>query len=97
LILSIRSGVSDSETSVAILSPTLRSVLPTSASPIFSTVPSSMPPDPVTGLRCLPCFSTMSSMISAILALSPPAWFEIWVKLAESMLRVCTSIRISLS
>ena len=26
-----------------------------------------------TGLRCLPCFATMSSMISAIFSLSPPA------------------------
>lgn len=76
------------ETKVAILSPSFKSILPFKASPIFSTVPNNIPPDPVTGLRCFPCFATMSIMISAIFALSPPACCSIWVKLAESIFNV---------
>ena len=47
------SGVSESETSVAMRSPTLRS-RSLSLGPISATVPSSMPPEPVSGLWCLP-------------------------------------------
>ena len=68
-----------------------------SAGPICSTVPISMPPEPVTGLWCLPRCATMERTAASILARSPSAWVLIWVKLAASMLSALTWIRISLS
>ena len=97
LILSILNGVKERDTNVAILSPTFKSVFPIKASPIFSTVPNNIPPEPVTGFRCFPCLATISSIISAIFASSPLACSWICVKLAESIFNVCTSIKISLS
>jgi APA family basic amino acid/polyamine antiporter len=47
-------GVSESETRVAILSPAFKSIFPERLSPIFSTVPINMPPEPVTGFCIFP-------------------------------------------
>ena len=54
MISSMRRGVNDNETNVAIRSPSCKSILPFNASPIFSTLPSNIPPEPVLRLRCLP-------------------------------------------
>ena len=90
------SGVRESETRVAMRSPTLRS-RSLSLGPIAATVPSSMPPEPVSGLWCLPRRAMMPRLCLAIFWTSPPSASSIWVKLAASMLSVSTSMRISLS
>ena len=93
---SILSGVRESETSVAMRSPTLRS-RSASLGPISLMVPSNMPPEPVSGLWCLPRFAMIPRLCLAIFWTSPPSASSIWVKLAASMLSVSTSMRISLS
>ena len=77
-ISSMRSGVNDNDTNVAMRSPSFKSIFPFKASPIFSTLPSNIPPEPVLRLRCLPCNSTLrnisfltSSRIRSSLAPSP--------------------------
>ena len=77
-------------------SPTLRS-RSLSLGPIAATVPSSMPPEPVSGLWCLPRSAMMPRLCLAIFWTSPPSASSICVKLAASMLSVSTSMRISLS
>ena len=94
---SMRSGVSDSDTSVAIRSPARRSVLSRSASPIAATRPISIPPEPVAGLWSLPRRATMSRIAASTRAGSPPAAARSCVKLAASTLSASTSTRISLS
>ena len=95
-ISSITSGVSESETSVAILSPTFRS--PFHSGPISSTVPISIPPEPVHGFLCLPALATIPSIVSFIFSISsavrsspgffPQAWSQTDVNEAESMFSV---------
>ncbi len=103
LTLLIRSsfrGVRDSETRVAMRVPGRKIGAAGCPGPISSTVPSSMPPEPVTGLWSLPRRPTMSRMASAIRpgtvppdrATSSSAAFSSCVKLAASTLSVSTRI-----
>ena len=63
------SGVSESDTSVATRSPTAR---PSGlCGPTSATVPTSMPPDPVTGFCILPRVATMSSTSARTASPSP--------------------------
>ena len=91
------SGVSESETSDAMRSPTARSSRAASDDPISSTRPTNIPPLPVTGLCCLPRSRTVSTMPAAIAAASPPHASDICLNDAASRLSSSTSHRISLS
>ena len=73
IISSILNGVNERETRVAILSPTFKSVFPTKSSPIFSTVPIYIPPEPVTGFCILPFSATISLILAFIFSTSCPA------------------------
>ena len=91
---SIESGVRDKLTRVAILSPGTN---PRSAarSPTRVTTPSSMPPEPVTGLCCLPRRTMVCITSADTRSRSPSHASSICRKLAASMFNVCTSTMIS--
>ena len=87
------SGVSDSDTRVATRSPTAR---PRGDSgPTSSTVPMSMPPDPVTGFCILPRVATMSSTSARTASPSPACFSDSWRKDAASRLSVSMLMRTS--
>ncbi len=96
-ISSIRSGVSVSETSVAMRSPGARSSAAGLRGPTARTRPMSIPPEPVTGLCILPRSRTIRPTSSPMRAASRPTSSEICLKLAESMLRASTSMESSSS
>ena len=90
---SMTSGVRVRETSVATRSPALR---PSGDSgPTSSTVPTSMPPEPVSGFCILPRVATMSS--TSRRTASPSSWClrSSWRKDAASRLRRSTRMRTS--
>ncbi len=89
------SGVRVSETSEATTSPTAR---PSGEpSPTSSTVPTSMPPDPVTGLCILPQRPTISRTSARTASPSPPCLSASWRNEAASRLSRCTRTRTSSS
>ena len=89
----IRSGVRLNDTSVVIWSPTTTSR--PAFGPTSATVPTSMPPDPVTGFCILPRSATMASTSARTASPSPWCFSLSWRKLAASRLSRATSIRIS--
>ena len=91
-ISSITSGVSVKDTSVAMRVPTAGAAR---SAPRAVTVPTSIPPDPVTGLCILPAPATISVMRSRMASASPPASVRSWCQEAESTFRYSTSISTS--
>ncbi len=90
---SMTSGVSVRETRVATRSPTRR---PSGDSgPTSSTMPMSMPPEPVTGFCILPRSRTIASTSSRTAAPSPACFSRSWRKDAASRLSRSTRTRTS--
>lgn len=89
----IVSGVSVSDTSVATRSPT---VSPSGdRRPASSTVPISMPPDPVTGFCIFPRVEMISSTSARTFSPSPPCFSDSCRKLAASRFSRSTRMRTS--
>ena len=84
---STRSGVSDKDTNEATRSPTWGDPSPEGGA-TWRTRPTSIPPEPVTGLCCLPRAATVRRTMWATPSSGPSAACSICTKLAASMFNV---------